>query len=75
MYKIFIEKSYRKGQLWRPKLILEDNIKMDLTETGCGLDSSGSEYIPTAGPCECGKKCSSSIKTGTFLTSQVTINF
>jgi hypothetical protein len=31
---------------------LEDNIKINLTQTGCGVDSSGTEHRPVAGCCK-----------------------
>jgi hypothetical protein len=43
---------------------------MDLREVGCGsygLDRSGSDYIQTAGSCECGNKPLGSIECGEFL--------
>jgi hypothetical protein len=41
-YKNLVAKHERKRQLGRPRLRWEDNIRMDLREIRCGLDSSGS---------------------------------
>ena len=39
VYKISVRKSEGKGQIGRPRLRWEDNIKMDLQEVGCrGMD-------------------------------------
>jgi hypothetical protein len=35
-YRILVGKSEGKSPLGRPRLSWEDNIKMDLTEIGCG---------------------------------------
>jgi hypothetical protein len=40
-YKILAGKPDGKRPLRRPRCKWEDNIKMDLKEIGCGLDSSG----------------------------------
>jgi len=42
LYGMFVPKPEGKRPLGRPKLIWEDNIKIDLKEVGCGLDASGS---------------------------------
>jgi hypothetical protein len=34
--RVFVEKPEGKRPLWRPRRRLEDNIKMDLQEVGCG---------------------------------------
>lgn len=45
-----------------------DNNKMDPTETGCGLDSSGSELGPAVNSCsEHGNGPSGSMKGGEFF--------
>jgi hypothetical protein len=44
-----------------------DNIKTDLIERGCELDSSGSGQGPVADCFESGNETSSSIKGGEFL--------
>jgi len=62
-----LQPRYRLG---RPRRRLEDNIKMDLQEIGCGgygLDRAGSGYGQVAGTCECGNEPSGSIKCGEFL--------
>jgi hypothetical protein len=41
-YKILVGTYEGKRPLRRPMHRLEDNIKMDFKETGCGLDSTGS---------------------------------
>jgi hypothetical protein len=40
---MFNENAEEKRPLGRPRSRWEDNIKMDLEEIGCELDSSGSE--------------------------------
>jgi len=40
---------------------------MDISETGCGLNLSGSGYGPVAGSCEHGNEPSGSINCGKFL--------
>ena len=44
VYRVLIGKPEGKGPFGRPSLRLEDNIKVDLQEVGCGygLDRSGS---------------------------------
>jgi hypothetical protein len=48
---------------------LEDNIKMDLQEVGCGgMDWIELAQIETvAGTCECGNEPSGTVKYGEFL--------
>ena len=44
-YRAFVRKHEGKRPLGRPRLLWEDNIKMDLQEVGCGgcgLDRDGS---------------------------------
>ena len=36
MYRVLVGKPERKRPLGRPRLIWEDNIKMDLQDVGCG---------------------------------------
>jgi hypothetical protein len=36
IYRVLVGKPERKRQLWRMMRRLEDNIKMDLQEVGCG---------------------------------------
>jgi hypothetical protein len=65
-YKNLVGKPEEKRQLGRPRRKWEDYIKMDRKETGCGLDSSGSEYGPVAGSCEHGNEPAVSI-SGEFI--------
>jgi hypothetical protein len=44
VYRILVRKPEGKRPLWRPMLIWEDNIKMDLQEVGCG----GMDWIELA---------------------------
>jgi len=68
-YKILIGKSERNRSLGRSRRGLEDNIRMDVRETGWkGVNWKG----PVVGSCEHGNEPSCSIK---FLTSWVTISF
>jgi hypothetical protein len=60
--KILVGKREGKIPLGRPRRKWEDNIKMDLAEIGCGLDSSGSRKGPFAGSCEQGNGHSGFIK-------------
>jgi hypothetical protein len=56
VYKVLVGKSEGKRPLGRPRRRLEDEIRMDLRETGLGgrgLDSTGSRQGPVAGCCEC----------------------
>jgi hypothetical protein len=41
VYKIVVGKSVGKRSFGNPRHTWEDNIKVDLRERGCGLDSSG----------------------------------
>ena len=36
VYRVLVEKPVGKRPLWRPRHRLEDNIKMDFQEVGCG---------------------------------------
>jgi hypothetical protein len=42
LYKVLMEKSKKQRPLGRPKRRWENGIKMDLRESGCGVDSPGS---------------------------------
>jgi hypothetical protein len=55
----------RKRPLRGPIRIWKD-IRRDLKDIGCGMDSSGSGYVPVAGSCEQGNATSSFIKDGSF---------
>ena len=58
-----------KGQLGRPTRRLEDNIKMELQEVGCG-EWTGSNWLRIGkggSTCECDNEPSGSIKCGEFL--------
>jgi len=55
-YRVLVGKSTGKRQLGRPKSRLEDNMKMDLQEVGCG----GMDWIDLA------RDSSSYIKCGEF---------
>jgi hypothetical protein len=37
VYRVLVEKPEGKRPLGRPRLLWEDNIKMDLQELGCGV--------------------------------------
>jgi hypothetical protein len=68
MYRVLVGKPEGKRPLGRPRRRLEDNIKMDLQEVGCGV-WTGLDWvrIETAGTCKCGNEPSGSIKCGEFL--------
>jgi hypothetical protein len=57
----------RKPEWKRLLRIWEDNIRMDLKEGGCVLDSAGSELGPLVGSCEHADEALDSIKDGEFL--------
>jgi hypothetical protein len=65
-YKILVGKpeGKRLPEIFRRRW--KDNIKMDIKETECGLDSGDSKYSPMAGSYEQGIEPQ---KTGNFLTS------
>ena len=48
VYRVLVRKPEGKRPLGRPRLKLEDNIRMDLQEVGYGLDRAGS-VIGTGG--------------------------
>jgi len=58
-----VGKPQGKRPLGRPKHQLEDNIKMDLQEMGCGC----MDWIQVADSCKYGNEPSGSIKCGEFL--------
>jgi hypothetical protein len=59
----FCQKTSRKERsLGRPRHRWEDNIKTDLRDRGCGLDSAVSGYNPVVNSCEHGNKPSFIIK-------------
>jgi hypothetical protein len=60
MYKIVVGKSEGRP-FGRPKRRWEENIKMNLREAGCELDSSGSGQGPVVGCCEHGNEHSGSM--------------
>jgi hypothetical protein len=69
-YKILVGKPEGKRPLRRHKRRWEDNIKIDLRETGLvyvELDGCGSGEGPVAGCCVHGNEASGSTKVGKFL--------
>jgi hypothetical protein len=62
VYRVLVGRHKGKRPLERPRRRWEDGIKMDLTKIdwGCGVDSTGPEYRPVAGCCECGDEHSGS---------------
>jgi hypothetical protein len=64
---IVVGKPEGKRPLGRSRRRWEDNIKMNVQETGWGygLDWSGSEQV--VGTCKCGNEPSGFIKCGEFL--------
>jgi hypothetical protein len=42
VYRVLVGKPEGKSSLWRPRRRWEYNIKMDLQEVGCGVDSADS---------------------------------
>jgi hypothetical protein len=69
-YEIFVGKPEGKGPLGIAELRWEDNIRMDLRETGwdrCGLYARDSGCGPMAGCYENGNEPSDYIKGGEFL--------
>jgi len=60
-----------KRPLRRPRHKWENNIKVDLKETGCELDSSGSGDGPVADSCEHNNQPLGSIKLGNFLSKSL----
>jgi hypothetical protein len=59
----------------RHRCRLKDNIKTDLKEIWCGLDSAGSGYSPVAGFCEYGNETSGSMKVREFIDCLSNISF
>jgi hypothetical protein len=66
-YKILVGKSAGKRRLGRAMRSWVYNIKMYLTETGCGLESCGSEEGSVGDFSEHGKELSYFNKCGKFL--------
>jgi hypothetical protein len=66
VYRVLVGRPEGKRLLGRPRGRLEDNIKLDLRETGFELDSAGSGYGPVVGFCEHGDQPSSSIRWNVF---------
>jgi hypothetical protein len=69
VHRVLVGKPEGKRPLGRPRRTLEDNIKMDVQEVGCGvLDWIGlAQNRQVAGTCECGNEPSGSIKCEEFL--------
>jgi len=70
LYRVLVGKPEGKRPLGRPRRRLEDNIKLDLQEVGCGgegLDRAGSGQGQVAATCEGCNELSGSIKCGEFL--------
>jgi hypothetical protein len=66
LYTVLVGKPEGKRPLRRPRLVWEDGVRKDLTQTGlrgCGLDSTGSGQGPVVGCCECSDKPSGSCAT------------
>ena len=70
VYRVLVGKPKGKRLLGRPRPRWDDNIKIDLQETACGL----TDWIELAqdrdrceGTCECGNEHSGSIICGEFL--------
>ena len=53
VYRVVVGKPEGKRPLGRPRCRLEDNIKMDLQEVGCGLNRAGSGLGRVAATCKC----------------------
>jgi hypothetical protein len=69
-YKILVRKPEERKPRGRCRHSSEDNIKMDLIETGCeccGMDSFGSGQGSVTGFCEHGNETKDSINVGEFL--------
>jgi hypothetical protein len=69
MYRVLVEKPWRKRPLGRPRHRWEDNIQMDIQEVDVGMWTGSSRLrIGTGGGiCEFGNGPSGSIKCGEFL--------
>jgi hypothetical protein len=73
LYNTLVGKPKRKRPLGRPRRRWEDNVRMDIRETGwesvdgINLDQDKDQWL--AGFCEHGNEPSGSIKEGNFLTS------
>jgi hypothetical protein len=65
-YKTLVGKPQSKRPLGRPRHGWEDNIKMNLREIECELDSSGSRWGLVLDSCEHGNEPSGSIKDKAF---------
>jgi hypothetical protein len=75
VYKVLVGKPELKRPLGRPRRRWEDDIRVDLRETGwggCRLDSTGGGYGPMASCCECDDKLSGSWATELVSQSDVT---
>jgi hypothetical protein len=68
---ISVRKPEEKGLLGGPRHRLEDNIKMDLTEMGYGLDSSFSGQDLVKGYYENGNEPSASIQQEISLVDEL----
>lgn len=71
-FKILFRMPEEQKPFWRH---MKDDINMDLKETGCGLDLSGSGQGPLAVSCEHDIETSCSIKGGNSLECSVIVSF
>jgi hypothetical protein len=69
MHRVLVGKPEGKRPLGKPRRTLEDNIKKDVQEVGCGvMDWIGlAQNRQVASTCECGNEASGSIKCEEFL--------
>jgi hypothetical protein len=66
---ILVGEQEGKRPRGRPRRRREDNIRMDVRETGrCGMDAAGSGQETVASSCKHSNELSGSIKAENFLT-------